>query len=131
MRSFDGAMEMAADERRRPEGHRSGRDAAVTPCLVGVGGEWAHRGEVSVALDAQAHRAAQRGEFGETHVAEFGTAEAEIGESEQAIVIEWIDLGEEPGRCGVWREELDDRHVIALVLAREPYWRELAAAQTR
>src|SRR3546814_4831426 len=59
---------------------------------------------VEVAFDREAERKADGLEFGQREAAEFGAAEAEIGEAEENTVR--IDLGREPGRRADGAEQI-------------------------
>ena len=74
--------------------------------FASVAGERAVGVEVLVTLDREAHRAAQRGELREADVAEFGAAESEVAQAEGAVRVLGVELGEQPGRVRVRREEL-------------------------
>jgi hypothetical protein len=65
----------------------------------------------------KSQRAADGGEFEQTHVTEFRLAEPEIAKTEGQIDIR-VELGQEPGGVAVGGEELDDGfEVIDLVVA--------------
>src|SRR3546814_3145759 len=70
---------------------------------------------VEVAFDREAERKADGLEFGQREAAEFGAAEAEIGEAEENTVR--IDLGREPGRRADGAEQADDRFGVRLAFA--------------
>ncbi len=75
------------------------------------------RAEVFVSFDRQAEMTADAGELGQADVAELRHAEAEVRKAECDARIVRIELGEEPDRVGVRREQPRDRKRIE-VLAR-------------
>ena len=83
----------------------------------GVGRDRARRREVQIALQRKSQRAADGGEFEQTHVTEFRLAEPEIAKTERQIDIR-VELRQEPGGIAVGGEKLHDGlEVEALVLA--------------
>src|SRR3546814_6636762 len=68
--------------------------------------------KIEVALDGEAERQPQRGDLGEAERTKFGTAEPQVGESEQRVAIGG-EFGREPGRGANGREEFDDRRGVA------------------
>lgn len=61
-----------------------------------------------VPLDRQPELASHKRQLGQKHVAQFRPSEAKVAEAERNVGILRIDLGEEPGRAGVGREQFDD-----------------------
>ena len=65
----------------------SGDDAPMLASEFGVGRDRARRREVQIALQRKSQRAADGGEFEQTHVTEFRLAEPEIAKTERHIDI--------------------------------------------
>jgi hypothetical protein len=98
-----------------PEASPLGNDPSMRTRFVGVRGEGFIGVEVQVALDGKTQRATKFADFAHADEAEFGTAHAQIAETEGDVVV--TELGEEPGALGIGSKEFDDGFEVDVGLA--------------
>ncbi len=87
----------------------SGRCGVLRKGLVGL--------EMKVAFHVEAQRVADRSEFGEADITEFGKTHPQITQAEEGIEVGRIHLGDKPGGSATRVEELDDREIVVACLA--------------
>ncbi|GEM_PF-5359540 len=93
-------------------------DRSVSPSQPGVFRQSPPWCEMHIAGDGQVLWPANAFQNGESHVAEFRRAHAEIDQAERGVAIVGIEFGQQPGRVRVQGEQLDDRQWVALLAAR-------------
>ena len=72
---------------------------------------------MEVTLHVEAQGVADRSEFGEADVTEFGKAHPQITQAEEGIEVRRIHLGDKPGGGTTRVEELDNRERVVACLA--------------
>lgn len=77
------------------------------PRIPRVGAQAFLRAEVQIALDRQAEASAHGCQLLQTDPAEFGFSQAQVAQAEGMVVIVRVDLGQQLGRAGIRREQLD------------------------
>ncbi len=84
--------------RQRPPGQ---------PRIARIGAQPLLGAERQVTLDRQAQPAAHRRQLAQADPADFRLSQARVAKTEGAVVVVGINLGQQPGRAGVRREQLD------------------------
>lgn len=82
-------------------------DLPGPPRIARLGTQAFLRVKVQIALDRQAETSAHGRQLLQTDPAEFGCSQAQVAQTEGVVVLVRVDLGQQPGRAGIRREQLD------------------------